>query len=229
MDSQLKDLQNACADTEHSLEGLLRKAQSAASEIDDSEKISWIKQELTGYDADASLPAHRLLKGRLALHDAFQGWQILKTDSESIDRKLSQIEIRDPLAELESLLENSQDNEALFRKEVPEDKQAKFREKLGLEADFVFIIEPEQIEKMLQQVRNKIYDWTVKLQQQEKSPDRTTHLELSLQKLEDEVETRKLIGEKLKRLSRELTRKNPDSSAMEKLISDINKIQETID
>ncbi len=136
--------------------GLLRKAYVVARKLGLKEFENWINMELNGYN-DSEVPSYRVVHGEVKAWNPYHGWIPVIFDR---DLGLNKHSVRDPVANLVNVKSNSN----CYYNFPPEinnilSKNGPFQTKYALE------ISNNSIYNIIEQIRNKILDWALTLEE----------------------------------------------------------------
>lgn len=157
------ELQRDVLDQRIPASALLRKALVIATKLGLSEFAQWISMELDGYPLDADYPEYRFVEGEVKMWNPVRGWIPVVFE----DPKLAKAATRRPssaaIAEIEAQLAQAQPGGRML---MPFTKEAERQLQIDTGADFPIgtLIDPTQLEGVLNGVRNAILNWTLQLE-----------------------------------------------------------------
>lgn len=158
--SLVDELQIEASNTSMTVASLLRKALVVAAKLELSDVPAWIRNELAGYKGDAQVPPYRVVHGTLmAKH--FDGWLPAHLPTTDFQHQVTEQFISDSVAELEAM---SGQSGTLTRGFAPEQQhilQTMFRR----ETEFRCFVQHSQIAGILDEIRNRILEWAISLDQ----------------------------------------------------------------
>lgn len=139
---------------------LMRKAYLIARKLKLSDFEEWINCELNGYNPENDVPEYRKVAGEVKAWNPYHGWiPVIFEKTTPFHEK----EVRDPLASLVNAYENSEGNTCLFN--FPPEVNAYLSEFGSMTTKFSLHIALNQVYNVIEQVRNKILDWAITLEE----------------------------------------------------------------
>lgn len=158
MSGIISELQQDALSKDIDILSLLRKAYLVARKLNLKEFEQWIEQEQNGYKT-ADVPSYRVLYGEVKAWNPYHGWiPVIFND----DLGLNKHNARDSVANLVSLC-NSESEDCLvnFSTKISNalSESTDFQTKYSLQ------ISKNQIYNIIEQVRNKILDWSLTLEE----------------------------------------------------------------
>jgi hypothetical protein len=154
-------LQKKCLDKNEDLQSLLREALLISTKLKLFDFKDWVNNELKGYEDYFQVPKYREIYSTLRFFSQFHGWTDATFNDEKIADIINKNNLMQPIGELEhiSLKENEltlsilPSHEQMIKKLFNTDsKPAKF-------------IGKTQIYGIVEQVRNILLEWTLKLEE----------------------------------------------------------------
>lgn len=164
MNSLVLELQHDAAKGDTPLPDILRKARMVASKLKLTDVNSWIAHELHGYPADCEVPEYRHLHGDVRAHNPYNGAMIpVRFREPEIQETISSCVIRQSIG---SLFEATNTSSSYLQLPFPEQQMAAIRRTLGEDGWLLPFrkIDKTQIYSIFDAVRNRILDWTLKLE-----------------------------------------------------------------
>ena len=164
--SLVLELQSAALDPAKPVDSLLRMALVVATKLKLAELRSWCEQELGGY-AQEGVPTYRRVRGEVKAHNPYRGWIPVMFANAPLHEQLSQREVGSPISELEHLLSQKSDGtlHMAFSQstllEVFGDSEA-FQ--LGMVP--TLIIGRSEVHGILAAVRDRVLNWSLRLEQE---------------------------------------------------------------
>lgn len=164
MESLVLELQRDAADGTTPLPDVLRKAWMVATKLKLDEIDTWIQYELYGYPNDVVVPDYRIMYGDVRAYNHMNGILMpVRSEDPDEQNKLSRVEIRQSIGSLHQVVTGGGD-----WLEIPfsEHQMARFRNK----ADMPEWMHPfrqfakSQMASIFDAVRNRILDWTLRLE-----------------------------------------------------------------
>ena len=169
MASLIEALQAEALDASVPIADLLRKAKVVADKLDISELREWVDRELNGYGDDDEYPEYRKVQGELQAFNPYHGWQpILINKPEKAKWFFEPRKLNSPIGELEAL---PKDSDSVFT--LHPSVKAKIVEGLEFPTDVRCLLNHSQLLGIPGQVRNRILDWSLRLQDIERRGRRT--------------------------------------------------------
>ena len=148
---------------------MLRKALLVASQLNLSEFRKWINNKLNGY-TEEGVPSYRKLNAQLKAKNPYRGLiPVMFNDSTLVEFEdlLTNVEIYDPVESLHHLLENDNNGED-FVYPITAEQQRIFNQlkKGSPQFEIIRVIKQNQIAIILDAIRNKILEWSLKLEEE---------------------------------------------------------------
>jgi hypothetical protein len=155
---KIKDIQQEANDENVSVSRLLRDAKVLASDLQQADFLAWIDKELDGY-LDGDKPSeYRVVKG-IPQANNNGAWVPLKYSDAETQEIISGMAVGQSVGELEELLKYKGD---YFILKFPPQVEKLLREHFGTR-DFQLSIGKSEVIKILNHVRNTIFDWCIEL------------------------------------------------------------------
>ena len=165
MSSLVLELQRDASDGSTRLPDVLRKATMVASKLKIDDVNLWIKYELNGYPARAEVPPYRHIRGDVRAHNPYNGVMMpLRFPNPDFQEKISECVILQSIGSLHEAI-NSGDSGTL-KLDYSEEAIAVLQKNMGEDGWAVpfRMINRSQITSIFDSVRNRILDWTLKLE-----------------------------------------------------------------
>lgn len=116
---RILQIQRDCLDSTVKISDILRKAKVAATKLRLLEFLSWINEELMGYNCKINgLPDYRKGVGAPYIRHIYYGWQPIEFGDGEIARAYSAFNSSEPIGNLEELVDGS-DDAATFMQTYP--------------------------------------------------------------------------------------------------------------
>lgn len=164
MASLVEELQSEAIDRSVPISALLRKAKLVAAKLGTTDAASWIQHELNGYPEGAELPSYRQLTGEPRYRHPYYGWLPLRFGDPDDHRKASETRTRQPVSELEEMLERTRGDGAAMCPYPPQ-LTAKLAKNLGIEIAVAGTgVGSHQLARILDDVRTRVLDWALELE-----------------------------------------------------------------
>lgn len=157
MSGIISELQQDALSKDIDILSLLRKAYLVARKLNLKEFEQWIEQEQNGYKT-ADVPSYRVVYGEVKAWNPYHGWIPVMFDK---DLGLNKHEVRDSVANLVSVCDTKGKCFINYPPEMNKvlSKCASFPTKFSLQ------ISNNHIYNIIEQVRNKILDWSLTLEE----------------------------------------------------------------
>lgn len=166
MTSIVLQLQQESLDRSVTVTDLLRKSLVVSKKLRLGEFEAWINSELIGYGSQDEVPLYRKVKGSVKFWNPYRGWCPVIVRNPIQGEFLSTRNITQTIAELESL---ANDKDATFF-HVPFSQETERRLCKSLDAGFEtnisLVIPQTEIVKIVEEVRNIILNWSLKLEEE---------------------------------------------------------------
>ncbi|QCT47302.1 hypothetical protein FORC086_25940 [Bacillus cereus] len=165
MESLVLELQREAYQQQTSVSVLLRKAYALSIKLKVKELTEWAELELNGYKVAEDLPDYRVLHGEIKAFNPYHGYipSYFHTEIESMIRKRN---LFSPLTEVELLVKQGEENGGTLMYNFPSNVQRMFMEMTKHEFETSLHIPVSQFNNILDQVRNIILQWTLKLEEE---------------------------------------------------------------
>jgi hypothetical protein len=165
MSSLVLELQQEAMDPRTGVRDLLRKASVVATKLNIEELQDWVERELHGYKTSDQIPEYRSLNGQVKVYNPYHGWQPLIFANPEVARAFSQTDNRQPIGELENLLENA-DSNSTFQIPFPPEVLKRWQNEEFMQLGLVptLIVSKSHIYGIVEAVRNLILQWSLKLE-----------------------------------------------------------------
>lgn len=165
MESLVLELQREAYLQQTSVSVLLRKAYTLSRKLKVSEFSNWAELELNGYKNANKLPDYRILYGEIKAFNPYHGYipAYFHNEIESIIRKR---DIFSPLTEVELLVKQGNENKGMLMYKFPTHIQRELMKMTEVEFEVSLHIPVSQFNNILDQVRNIILEWTLKLEEE---------------------------------------------------------------
>ncbi len=144
---------------------LLRKALVVSRKLAVEKIEGWLRHELNGYPLDDDeVPDYREIHGQIKVWNPYHGWQPLNFGNSKEAELLSRRRIMQPIAELDSLLENK-DGDAL---QVPFPQNIVNSLMAGMDVPLqpTLHVSRTEIVGILNAARNTVLEWALELEKE---------------------------------------------------------------
>lgn len=163
MPSLVEQLQADALDRTVPAADLLRKAKVVAVKLDLADFLTWVERELNGYGDTDPIPDYRVVNGQLKALNPFRGWQLIAFPSSELQEAVTKRKIGISIGHLDDLLAAHRGNQALHMPLSADAHRAIVRA-IEYETEVTLFIDRSQIAAIVDAVRNKILDWSLKLE-----------------------------------------------------------------
>lgn len=166
MTSIVLQLQADCLDNNVAVSALLRKALVVSTKLQLTDFKAWCQSETNGYTDLSSTPEYREIYGEIKVHNPYHGWQPVLFEDSDTPRLLGERKLGEPISQLEDLLK-SKTTKSLLGLPLPPEILYRVFDRHYLELGLIpkVIVNPSDIVRILDVVRNTILEWTLKLEQ----------------------------------------------------------------
>jgi hypothetical protein len=154
------ELQQQAIDSNSDILSLLRKALLVARKLGLKDLQEWIDNELNGYKDISKIPTYRQIHGELKAWTPYNGWITVVMPDDECEKTFSQRRLFDSIPSLYSLL-----NEKRLVIPVNASGAAIISRLTGFETKYILQISPNAINDIIEQVKNKILDWAIVLEE----------------------------------------------------------------
>jgi hypothetical protein len=156
-------LQALAIDSNSEVPDLLRKALLIAVKLRLDDFKAWVNAELSGYQTTASLPEYRMLGSRLKAKNPMRGWIPVQFEDHEMLESLQQAPVFDPIDRLAHLM--TQGDGSLMYPFSAEAQAMLMRLQPGFSFEIVRFITRSQIAGVIAEVRNRILNWSLDLEE----------------------------------------------------------------
>jgi len=166
MTSIVLQLQADCLDNNIMASALLRKALVVSTKLKLIDFQAWCQSETKGYTDLNSTPEYRKIYGEIKAHNPYHGWQPVLFDDSDTPRLLGERNLIEPISTLEDLLKSKKTG-SLIGLPIPPEIMNRVFDQHYLNMGIIpkVIINPLDIVRIIDVVRNTILEWTLKLEQ----------------------------------------------------------------
>jgi len=171
--SSVIQLQQMLLDSRCSVTEILRLAKIIASELEIEEFEKWISCELNGYFSDdIPIPQYRTISTFLMYFNPFNGWQPAMIANKEIEHTIATKQMRDAIHAYTELANIPKDRLA-FPCNGEQNTMLNRLFSLPFPASFAQFYSHNQIEAMVQSVKDQVLNWTINLKKQRNFRKRT--------------------------------------------------------
>jgi len=157
------ELQNQAIDSNSDILSLLRKALLVSHKLGLKDFEDWVNNELNGYKDKVEIPEYRKVHGELKVLNPVRGWIPVIIEDKEIEEFLSYKKTFDSIPSLCSLV-NSKDKQLIMPMLGKEN--VLISNYTGYESKYQLFISCNSIVNIIEQVKNKILDWSLILEEQ---------------------------------------------------------------
>lgn len=154
------ELQEEALSSDIDILSLLRKAYLIARKLSLSDFSEWLNFEMNGYPTTCDVPDYRIAYGEIKAWNPYHGWIPVIFDKTTDFHKN---EIRDPIASLKSVYDNSEGQHCLYT--YSPEANALLSKYSPLTTKFSLFVPNNLIFNVFEQVKNKILDWAIILEE----------------------------------------------------------------
>lgn len=156
------ELQQEALDSNTDILALLRKAHLVARKLGLKDFQNWVDNELNGYKKMQDIPEYRNLHGALKAWNPVHGWIAVVIPDGDLEQTFSARKTFDSIPSLTSLLSSKEGTYAIA---VPAEGGAILGRLTGFHTNYTLQISPNAISNIVEQVKNKILDWAIVLEE----------------------------------------------------------------
>ncbi len=167
MPSIVLQLQTECLDNNVAVSALLRKALVVSTKLKITDFREWCQLETNGYIDLVTTPEYRKIYGEIKAHNPYHGWQPVLFEDSDTPKLLGERKLIEPISQLEDLLHSKKTTNSLIGMPIPPEILYKIFDRHYLESGIIpkVVINPSDLVRILDIVRNTILEWTLKLEQ----------------------------------------------------------------
>lgn len=160
MEKIVIQLQEEALSNETDILSLMRKAYFIARKLNLKEFEEWISNEQNGYPTNSKVPDYRKVFGEIKAWNPYAGWVPVVCESTTPFHTQN---LRDSIASLLDIYNNSKSKSCMicFSPEV----NAFLSKKCDTQTNFSLNFSTNKIYDIIEQVRNKILDWAITLEE----------------------------------------------------------------
>lgn len=164
MDSLVLELQRDALMSGSPVTDLLRKAIVAAKKLGITEFEVWAENELSGYPPDVDIPRYRNVRGDIKAWNPYHGWIPVLLQDANLAERLSARNCSQGIAELESLLQSS-DNNGLLQMPFPKANEQRLMSMMELPLVPTLVVSRTAVVRIVDTARNTVLNWALRLEQ----------------------------------------------------------------
>ncbi|WP_318433899.1 AbiTii domain-containing protein [Photobacterium leiognathi] len=163
MDGLVLELQRDALNKMASVTDLLRKAFVVSKKLQIVEMETWIRNELYGYEnVETTIPDYRKIRGEVKVFNPYRGWQPLNMGSSKIAELLSTRHIGQPVSELDSLVNEHQQN--ILQVPFAQETKNQIMNLMKVPLEPSLLVPQTEIVGILDTIRNEILNWSLDLE-----------------------------------------------------------------
>ncbi len=162
------ELQKHAMDQGYNILELLSHAYVVARKLRINSFVDWIEKEQKGYSRDAEVPSYRKVATYLHYRNPYNGWQPVVLQSKEDQLLFSSFSVTDSIPSISDLLKSGKDVSCYLLSDdmnIKYSKSLKGIGDLGVVFQFALYAPRNAMENIIQQVRNKILDWSLLLEE----------------------------------------------------------------
>lgn len=156
------ELQQQSIESNSDVLALLRKALLVARKLDLKDFEEWVNSELNGYENTNKIPIYRKLHGELKAYNPIHGWIPVVIHDSELEKLISNKKTYDSIPSICNLLNTSKGNAIIPMQGSENALISKFT---GFETKYALFLSPNSISNIIEQVKNKILDWSMVLEE----------------------------------------------------------------
>lgn len=157
------ELQKLSIDSNCDVLSLLRKAYLVSRKLDINDFQEWITYELNGYDNFDKIPDYRIITGTLKGFNPYRGWIPVIIPNQELEKTICTHKLHDSIPSLITLIDNADNNHLSLQ--LPGAVIQTICSMTGHDANYELQISPNSISNVVEQVKNKILDWSLLLEE----------------------------------------------------------------
>lgn len=162
MESIVLELQREAMKANTNTVTLLRKALFVARKLKVKQFEEWITFELNGYKLENSIPEYREVIGKVQWFNPYRGWCPLIIQNEDIAKIVTSQKIGQQISEIQALIQGDHNNLVIL---LPQGVQNLLSKSTGTTTEYQLSFSKSQLEKIQDTVKNIIFDWALKLEE----------------------------------------------------------------
>ena len=140
---------------------MLRKAYLIARKLEIIDFQDWITNELNGYSDFDKIPAYRNIYGTLKGFNPYRGWIPVIIPDKKLEEIICSHKLTDSIPSLVNLVDNKNNNTLSLQ--LPGAAVQNICSMTGQDTNYELRISSNSIVNVLEQVKNKILDWSLLL------------------------------------------------------------------
>lgn len=155
------ELQEEALKSDADILSLLRKSSFIARKLDLKDFQEWINNELNGYKK-ITVPDYREIRGELKAWNPYHAWIPVVAPNNEMETMFNTRRIPDSIPSLNSLLSEGHSQLSIT---IPAEMTAYFNRLTDFETVYTIIVPKNAIINIVEQVKNKILDWAITLEE----------------------------------------------------------------
>lgn len=156
------ELQEEALKSDADILSLLRKSSLIARKLDLKDFQKWINNELNGYKGGSNIPDYREIRGELKAWNPYHGWIPVVAPNNELETMFNTRRIPDSIPSLNSLLSEGHSQLSIS---IPAEMTTYFNRLTDFETVYALMISKSSISNILEQVKNKLLDWAITLEE----------------------------------------------------------------
>ena len=167
-ESLVLELQADALNSAISTPDLVRKALVVARKLDLPDLQAWCEAELQGYGPGMEVPPYRMMHGQLMAHNPFRGWIPVVFEDPAESELLSTRDLGASIGDINSLFKGERQDPTL-QMPLPAHLVERFfgdTEEYRLGMIPTLIVSRNNVEGVLEAVRNTVLEWALKLEKE---------------------------------------------------------------
>lgn len=161
--SLIIELQKMSIDSNCDILSLLRKSYLVSRKLEISDFQEWITHELNGYNTTDGIPDYRQITGTLKGFNPYRGWIPVIIPNHELEQTICTHKLHDSIPSLFTLINNLDNNHLSLQ--LPGTIIQNICSMTGHDANYELHISPNSISNVIEQVKNKILDWSLLLEE----------------------------------------------------------------
>ena len=165
MSSLVLELQKEAFLQDTAISVLMRKAYIVARKLGIREFVEWSEKELNGYKNKEDVPPYRVINGHLQAYNPYNGY-IPAYFPKEIDDLLNKRTIFVPITEVEQYIIQGNENKGKMMLKFDSNTQLSLMKMANADFEVSLHLPVTQFVKIVDNVRNIILEWTLKLEEE---------------------------------------------------------------
>lgn len=162
MNEIVLQLQEDALSSDIDILSLVRKAYLISKKLNLTDFSEWLYYEMNGYYGDCDVPDYRIAYGEIKAWNPYHGWIPVVFDKTTDFHKR---EIRDSIASLKSVYDKSGNKHCMYA--FPSEVNTFLSKNAPLTTKYSLFVPNNLIFNIFEQVKNKILDWAIILENNE--------------------------------------------------------------